>query len=194
MGRTALAESIQVIFEAFLLGIEALGDHRLLEFLDVIDTLRSRHDLLAAHKEIIRVGEPGVLGAGLGVERPDGHRELVQYVKISVVLVADDLTQLLLHRGGKIVFESLLLRNIDTGLLEQSHTVHVVESQCLAILGKLEVASLGVRLLNNGNLILVALLELAENEDEEVFSELQDLVVMAAECLFEIETGELKVY
>ena len=45
--------------------------------------------------------------------------------------------------------------------------------------------------MDGGDLGCVALLELGEDEDKEVFSELQNLVVVAAEGLLEIETGEL---
>lgn len=191
MGRTTLAESRQVVLESLLVGVEALGDHRLLQLLDVVNTLSTGHDLLTTHEEVIRVGEAGVLRAGLGVERTDGHRELVEHVEIGVVLVTNDLSQLLLHRGGEVVLEALLLGDIDTGLLQQSNTVHVVQAESLAILGELEVTGLGVRLLDDGDLVGVALLELGEDEDEEVFGELQNLVVVAAESLLEIETGEL---
>lgn len=192
VGRAALAESIQVVLKALLVGVDALGAHRLHQLVDVVNTLGTGHDLFTTHEEVIRVGEAGILGVGLGVEGAHGHGELVQDVEISVVLLANDLAKLLLHSRAEVVLKSFLLGDVDTGLLQQSDTVHVVQAQGLAVLGKLEVASLGVGLLDNSDLILVALLKLGKNEDEEVFGEIQDLMVVAVEGLLEIETGELE--
>lgn len=191
--RAALAESIEVILEALLVRLKALGAHRLLELLDIVDTLGTRHDFLATHEEVVRVGEAVVGGVSLGVEGTDSHGEFVQHVEIGVVLLADDVAELLLHGGGKVVLEALLLGHIDAGFLQQSNTVHVVHTQSLAVLGELEVASLGVGLLDGGDLGSVALLQLGENEHEQVLSELQNLVVVATESLLEIETGELYI-
>ena len=189
--RAALAESIQVILKALLGRVQTLAAHRCLQLLDVMDTLGSRHDLLATHEEVIRVGEAGVLRVGLGVEWPHGHGELVQHVEVGVVLVADDLAQLLLHRRGEIVLEALLLGGVDTGLLQKRNTVHVVQAQRLAVLGQLEVTSLGIRLLDGRDLSGIPLLQLAENEDQQVLGKLQHLVVVVLEGLLEIKTGEL---
>jgi hypothetical protein len=188
---TTLAESIEVILEAFLVRLETLGAHGLLQLLDIIDTLSTGHDLLATHEEIVRVRETLVGGIGLGVEGADGHGELVEDVEVGVVLLADDLAELLLHCGREVVLEAFLLGDIDAGFLQEGDSVHVVQTQSLAVLGKLEVAGLGVGLLDGGDLGCVALLELGEDEDEEVFGEFQNLVVVAAEGLLEIETGEL---
>lgn len=191
MRGTTLAESIEVILEALLVGLKTLSAHRLLQFLDIVDTLGTRHDLLSTHEEVVRVREALVVGVGLGVEGTDGHGELVEDVEVGVVLLADDLAELLLHGGGEVVLEALLLGDIDAGFLQQGDSVHVVHAQGLAVLGKLEVAGLGVGLLDGGDLGCVALLELGEDEDEEVFGKLENLVVVAAEGLLEIETGEL---
>ena len=186
-----MAESVQVVLEALLVGVDSLGKHRGLQFLDVVDTLGTRHDLLTTHEEVIGVGESVVLGVGLGVEGSHGHGELVQNVEVGVVLVADDLAQLLLHRRGEIVLEALLLGGVDTGLLQKRNTVHVVQAQRLAVLGQLEVTSLGIRLLDGRDLSGIPLLQLAENEDQQVLGKLQHLVVVVLEGLLEIKTGEL---
>ena len=187
-----MAESVQIVLEALLVGVDSLGKHRGLQFLDVVDTLGTRHDLLTTHEEVIGVGESVVLGVGLGVEGSHGHGELVQNVEVGVVLVANDLAQLLLHRRREVILKSLLLRDINTGLLQQSHTIHVVQAQSLAVLGKFKVTGLGVRFLDGCDLLRVTLLELAKDEDKKVLSEVQNLVVVAAEGLFEIETSELR--
>lgn len=191
MRGTTLAESIEVILEALLVRLKTLSTHRLLQLLDIVDTLGTGHDLLSTHEEVVRVREALVVGVGLGVEGTDGHGELVEDVEVGVVLLADDLSELLLHRGGEVVLEVLLLGDVDTGFLKKGDSVHVVHAQGLAVLGELEVTGLGVGLLDGGDLGCVALLELGEDEDEEVFGELENLVVVAAEGLLEIETGEL---
>lgn len=191
MRGATLAEGIEVILEALLVRLKTLSTHRLLQLLDIVDTLGAGHDLLATHEEIVRVGEALVVGIGLGVEGTDGHGELVEDVEVGVVLLADDLAKLLLHRGGEVVLEALLLGDVDAGFLQKGDSVHVVHAQGLAVLGELEVAGLGVGLLDDGDLRCVALLELGEDEDEEVFGEVENLVVVAAEGLLEIETGEL---
>lgn len=191
MRRTALAESGQVVLEALLVGVDALGTHRRFQLLDVMDTLGARHDLLTAHEEVVRIGEPGVLRAGLGVEGPHGHGELVQHEEVGVVLLADDLAKLLLHGGGEVIFHSFLLRDIDAGFFQQGDTVHVVQPQRLAVFRKFEVSGLGVGLLDDGDLVLVPLLELGQDKDKEILAELEDLVVVGSESLLEIKTGEL---
>jgi len=189
--RASLTESIEVVLESFLVRVNTFSNHRSLQFLNVVDTLGTGHDLLTTHEEVIRVGEAGVLGVGFGVEGAHGHGELVENVEVGVVLVADDLAQLLLHRGAEVVLEAFLFRDVDAGFLEQVHTVHVGQAQGLAVLGELEVTGLGVRLLDGFDLLAVAHLELREDKNEEVLSELEDFVVVASESFFEIKTGEL---
>lgn len=191
VGRTSLAEGVQVVLETLLVRVNSLCDHRGLQLLDVVDTLSTRHDLLATHEEVVRVGELRVFRIGLGVEGSQGHGELVEDEEVGVILLPDNLAQLFFHRCRQVVLKSFLLRDVDTGVLQQCHTVHIVESQGLAILGELEVAGLGVRLLNDRNLVLIPFLKLAKDEDKEVLSKLQNLMVVAAEGLFKIETGEL---
>lgn len=191
MRGTTLAESIEVILEALLVRLKTLSAHRLLQLLDIVDTLGTGHDFLTTHEEVVGVRESLVVGVGLGIEGTNSHGELVEDVEVGVVLLADDLAELLLHRGGEVVLEVLLLGDVDTGFLQKGDSVHVVQAQGLAVLGELEVTGLGVGLLDGGDLGCVALLELGEDEDEEVFGELENLVVVTAEGLLEIETGEL---
>lgn len=50
-----------------------------------MDALRAGHDLLAAHEEVVRVGEGGVGRVGVRVERPDGAGEFVDGVEVGGV-------------------------------------------------------------------------------------------------------------
>lgn len=61
------------------------------------------------------------------------------------------------------------------------------------MLGQLEVTGLGVRLLDGSDLGGVALLELGENKDQEILSELKNLVVVVVKGLLEIKTSKLQV-
>lgn len=189
--RATLAESVEVVLEALLVRLEALSAHRLLQLLDIVDTLGTGHDLLTTHEEVVGVGETLVVGVGLGVERTNSHGEFVKDVEVGVVLLADDLAKLLLHGGGEVVLEALELGDVDAGLLKKGNTVHVVQAQGLAVLGQLEVTGLGVGLLDGGDLGSVALLELGKDEDKEVFGKVQNFMVVTTEGLLEIETGEL---
>ena len=45
--------------------------------------------------------------------------------------------------------------------------------------------------MNNGDLVLVTLLELGENKDKEFFGKVKNLVIVVSEGFFEIETSEL---
>lgn len=137
------------------------------------------------------MGECGILGVCFGVEWSDGHWESVEHVEVGVVLFADDLSQFLLHSGAEVVLECLLFRGVDTGLLQQCNTIHIVQSKGLAVFGQLEIAGFGVGFLDNGNLVLVALLELGEDEDKKFFCKVKNLVIVMSEGLFKIETSKL---
>jgi hypothetical protein len=57
--------------------------------------------------------------------------------------------------------------------------------------GQLEIAGFGVGFLDNGNLVLVARLQLGEDEDKQFFGKVKNLVIVMSESLFEIKTSEL---
>ena len=65
-----------------------------------VDALGARHDLLAAHEEVVRVREGRVAGARVRVEGAEGARVLVDGVEVGAVLVEDDLAQGLFLRGA----------------------------------------------------------------------------------------------
>lgn len=51
-----------------------------------MDALRAGHDFLAAHKEVVGVGEGGVGRVGVRVEGPDGAGKFVDGVEVGGVL------------------------------------------------------------------------------------------------------------
>lgn len=115
-GRTK-AESIHVVLHVD--GVNVDGAHALLEEVGVVQTLSSTEDLLAAHEEVVGVGEAlrrstwsalrwrqenegtnGVGGIGHGVEGAEGEGELVDDVVVGVVLLLDEAAEGLLSRGA----------------------------------------------------------------------------------------------
>lgn len=135
--------------------------------------------------------ECGIFGVCFGVEWSDCHGESVENVKVGVVLLADDLSQFLFHGSGEVVLECLLFRGVDASIFQHLDAIHIVQSEGLAVFGQLEIAGFGVGFLDNGNLVLVALLELGEDEDKKFFGKVENLVIVMSESLFKIETSEL---
>lgn len=70
----------------------------------VVNSLSARQNFLASHKHIIRIGIFGVVGIWHGVERSDSERELVQHVKVSIVLGLHQATEQLLIGSRHILF------------------------------------------------------------------------------------------
>lgn len=65
-----------------------------------MDTLGTRKDLLAAHKEVVAVGVARVLGVGHGVERSDSGGEFVEDIEVSVILREDEAAEMLFLGGA----------------------------------------------------------------------------------------------
>lgn len=68
----------------------------------VVDTLSAWKNFFASHEHVVWVGIFGIVGIGHGVERTNRQRELVQHVKVSIVLGLHQSTQELLIRGWQI--------------------------------------------------------------------------------------------
>lgn len=152
---TPLSEGIHVIRKPVRSRIDALVSHRSLQFGGIVYPLSSRHDLLASHEKVVRVGQFRVCRVWLGVEWSHGHGEFVEDVEIGVVLLANDLTKSLLLGRSQISDVVVLLRGVDAGVLEQFDTVKVFQSQRPSVL-EVEVTGLGEVFLNNCNLVLVS--------------------------------------
>lgn len=98
MRRRSQPESIHVALH--IVGVDAHGAHPLLQHGSIVQPLGTRENLLAAHEEVVRVGEQGVVGVGHGVEGSEGEGELVDDVVIGVVLLLDEDAERLLGRGA----------------------------------------------------------------------------------------------
>ena len=55
-----------------------------------MDALGAGHDFLAAHEEVVAVGEERIRGVRVRVEGPDGEGEFVQGVEVCVVFGAHE--------------------------------------------------------------------------------------------------------
>lgn len=88
--------------EAFALRVQrrVILAHVLAELLVVVDTLRTGHDLLAAHEEVVGVGEGGVCRVGVRVEGAGGAREFVDGVEVGGVLLGDEVAEGFLLGGA----------------------------------------------------------------------------------------------
>jgi hypothetical protein len=106
---TDLSEDSQVLPDTVALGIDLLGADTLLKLVGVVDTLTTGKNLLSSDKHVESVCDADSIsdcGAGiveLGVEGSGGLGELVDNVKVGVVLLADNLTQGLLLGSAHIL-------------------------------------------------------------------------------------------
>lgn len=90
MRRAPPPERLGVMPEPVIRGIEPLERHARGQVGVVVDALRARHDLLAAHEEVVGVCEERVCGGGVGVEGPEGAGVLVYGVEVCGVLGEDE--------------------------------------------------------------------------------------------------------
>lgn len=90
MRRAPEPERVQIMPVAVMCGIEALALHGGEQGAGEVDALGAGHDFLAAHEEVVAVGQERVGGAGVGVEGPDGEGEFVEGVEVGVVGGADE--------------------------------------------------------------------------------------------------------
>ena len=90
MRRAAVAERIQIMPVAVVVGVEALGAHGVDEVGGAVDALRAGEDLLPAHEEVVAVGEVRVVRARVGVEGADAEWEFVEREEVAVVAGEDE--------------------------------------------------------------------------------------------------------
>ena len=85
--RAAVTEGLDVVLDGVDGDPVVFGS--LAQKVRIVDTLSSGQDLLSAHKHVVRIGPLVVVGIRHGVKRTNRQRELVQDVKVRVVLLAD---------------------------------------------------------------------------------------------------------
>jgi hypothetical protein len=185
--------------------------HPLHEEVRVVDTLRAGEDLLAAHEEIVRVGQGRVDRVGHGVERSDGERELVEDEVVGVVFFPYQSAEELLVLGAariraifgnrtetvSLQFDSPHVVHLAngvslavgrTGLTEHLHSF--LERQAQRLLKEEEVVAWEL-LLDDVDLVRERLFETAENRQEQVVKHIEDLVVVLLDGHLEVETDKL---
>ena len=124
MRAAAPAERLGVVAEPFGVGREALGAHAGAEVGGVVDALGAGHDLLAAHEEVVRVGQGRVVGGGVRVEGAEGARVLVDGVEVRAVLLEDDSAEGFFLGGAsraELVWGGLLSWSWDAGRCGWKH-------------------------------------------------------------------------
>mmetsp|Transcript_5902 Transcript_5902/g.24712 ORF Transcript_5902/g.24712 Transcript_5902/m.24712 type:complete len:316 (+) Transcript_5902:337-1284(+) len=176
--------------------VVAVGDAVDKEFV-VVDALRSRDDLLAAHEHVERVGQ--VLGGrtgGIAVRRGVGHRVegadrqrvLVHDEEVGAVLSLDEVAEDFLVFGREVV-EGALLRLGDAGLAEQRDALgeREAEGARFEVLERFE--RVGLR--DDLELVLEVGLDRREDVREEPREHVEDLVVVLVDGHLHVEPGEL---
>ena len=86
-------ERLGIMPEAAVVGVQALGAHAGAEVGVAVDALGAGHDFLAAHEEVVRVCEGGVVRGRVGVEGAEGAGVQVDGVEVRFVLVEDDFAE-----------------------------------------------------------------------------------------------------
>jgi hypothetical protein len=100
MGRASVAEAVDIVLCAGAVRVNrwVVLAHLLGQQLRVVDTLGAGTDFLAAHEEVVGVGELGVVWRGHCVCGTDGERELVEDVEVGAVLLEDKTAEVLFLR------------------------------------------------------------------------------------------------
>jgi len=98
---TTIPEAVDIILQTIAVGIYRRIHtlHALNQKSMVVNTLRTRENLLSTHMEIIGVGIAG-FARGHSVERTNGEWVLIEDVKVGAVLFEDEFSQLLLLRSA----------------------------------------------------------------------------------------------
>jgi hypothetical protein len=155
------------------------------EVLRVVDSLSTGQNLLAAHEHVVGVGIFGVVRVGHGVEGPDGQRELVQDVEVSVILCLHQTTEKLLVWRRQI----LLIARLNSSFAQHRH--RLVELELEWRLEELE--SVDVELLtDSGNFRRVVVAQSLEHLRESVADRVQHLVVVVLERHLQIQADEFR--
>lgn len=147
--------------------------------------------LLSSHEEVVGVGDLGVLGVLLGVEGTRRLWELVEHVEVGAVLLADDGAEGLLLRGRHVLVVGDVAVLLGALLAEELLALGEGEADLLAVLRQGEGLG-GVDGAHEGDLVLAALLEFAEDVEEETLEHVDNLAVVLLDFHLHIETGELK--
>mmetsp|Transcript_57821 Transcript_57821/g.118353 ORF Transcript_57821/g.118353 Transcript_57821/m.118353 type:complete len:201 (+) Transcript_57821:199-801(+) len=197
MGEGAVPERVDVRRQ--LGGGDALGLALLAEQRDVVHPLRPRHDLLAAHEDVIGVGVVGVVGARHRVERPYLHGEALEDPEVGAILLLHQLPQVPLLMRLKV------LEFFDVSLVGHAGAVLGVRgarcTQHRNRLGELEAEVLVLGVLQRLHRILLAdylyfalevVLEALEDLDHEEVRHVQRLSVALIDLHFEIQPRELR--
>ena len=154
-----------------------------------MDPLRPTENLLAAHKEIVRIADLRVGRVGHGVEWPDGRGELVQNKVISVVFLLDEPSEQFFILGRHVVH---LANGLAVGcggarFAQHGDTVRKLQPQSFGEEGKVVA---WVLFLDRGDLGRELGFETAEDGQEERVEQVEHFVVVLFNGHFQVETDE----
>ena len=106
---TDLLKRRQVLLDAVAFRVDTLGADTLLEFNRVVNSLTTREHFLPTDEKIVGICNTNTISyrstgiVKLGIKWPRRLRELINEVKVRVVLGADDLAKGLLLRGAHVL-------------------------------------------------------------------------------------------
>ncbi|KAJ6259481.1 hypothetical protein Dda_5118 [Drechslerella dactyloides] len=185
--RGALVEALHVVLHHGRL--DGVVEHALLQHLRVVDTLTAGQDFLAPQEDIERIGVVGVFGVQHGVERAGGQGELVDDVKVGVVLLLDELAQPDFSTGGQVF---VFVGDAAVFLLVagfEKHADSLLEGDSRGLIQPDEVFMRELTL-DDIQLVTVSLVDAFEDRLEHVVNHVQDLVVVLFESHFQVQAGE----
>lgn len=178
--RAAILECVDVLLDCSNRNLVMGGT--LSQELRFVNSLSSRCNLFTSHEEIVAVSVVGVMRVKHSVERTGIGGIAVEHVEVSFELLSHEAAENLFVLSAqilkRILSEAVVSEKLDT-LLE-------VEAHVLALEGLARIL-----IIDNLELLLVALLKSVEDGNEHLSKEVENLEVMFVENHFDIQACEL---
>jgi hypothetical protein len=168
---TGLPENVDVFLDTWAGGVDPLGANSRLQLGRIVDTLPTGADLLASHEKVIGIRDLGVGWVHLGVEGTGRLGELVEDVEVGLVLLADEGAEGLLLWSAHVLIVADVAELLGAFLAEELLAFGKGQADLPAILGKKELVG-RVDGADQGNLLGAAVLDVAENMEENAFENL----------------------
>mmetsp|Transcript_33463 Transcript_33463/g.75071 ORF Transcript_33463/g.75071 Transcript_33463/m.75071 type:complete len:225 (+) Transcript_33463:145-819(+) len=189
MRKGSKPEGIHVVLQ--LSRIHSLGLALFDKQIDVVDSLRARHDFLTAHEHVVGVAVPWVVLAGHCIEGTNFHGELLQHVEVCAILVPYQLSKLALLLCADVLqvrkFRPVLI--LHTSLPQHGNALGVHEPEVWpdVVRHGLE----GILLANDLQLVLKVLPDAFEDLHHKFIRDLQRFPVRFLNLHLEVKPCEL---
>ncbi len=170
-GNTGLPENVDIFLDTWAGRVDPLDANPRLQLDGVVDTLPTGADLLASHEQIIGIRDLGVGGVLLGVEGTGRLRELVEDVEVGLVFLADEGAEGLLLWRAHVLLVADVAELLRAFFAEELLAFGKGQADLPAILGEEEFLR-RVDGADQGNLLGAAVLDVAENVEEDAFEHL----------------------